>query len=187
MPQIVDPKWSKVTKLSKSIAIALFIVLPLAAFYLGQQYGNLLQQANRFPSEEAASQATTTAQDITSEVVNTPVINIPAGARKTASEKTSSEVNQNYSYGAAVNLFQNRRIQFIENCQAIPTSIALKNNTALMFDNRINKQISFTLDGKKYALVAYGFKIIALSSSRLPHTVQVNCGSGVNSAQVILQ
>ncbi len=91
------------------------------------------------------------------------------------------------TYTEAVNLYKDKRIQFASNCQVIPNFVTFKNSTKVMFDNRTPQSLSFSLDGQKYPLSAYGFKIITLYNKNLPHTVRLNCGSGVNNGQILLQ
>ena len=98
---------------------------------------------------------------------------------------TSPKVSQNYA--AAVNLYTTRRIQFNDTCQAIPSTISLKNKTNVMFDNRSSSTKVLSIDGVKYTIKGLDFKIIPLASKVLPHTVQVNCGTGKNNAQITLQ
>lgn len=90
------------------------------------------------------------------------------------------------TYGAAVRFFGERRMQFDENCVATPNSIVIKSGLSFMFDNRSPQPMSFALDGRRNYLRSYDFTVLLLSSSRLPHTVVVDCGSGKNSAQIIL-
>ncbi len=168
-------EWNKVTTLSKILALILFVALPFIGFYLGMRYGDIVKKVLT-----ASEGTTTTVKDITSEVVSAPSITTP---QSKAAKIASSEL----SYGAAVNLYATRRIQVVANCQLNPTSISLLNNTSVMFDNRTPESKMIALDGTKYTLTGYGFRIITLKSGILPHTVRIDCGSGVNNGQVILQ
>jgi hypothetical protein len=90
------------------------------------------------------------------------------------------------SYGAAVNTFKNRRIQFDQSCVATPSYIVLKNGTNVMFDNRSPVGRYIALDRVRYYLRGYDFRVLTLTYPRLPHTTLVDCGSGRNNAQIVL-
>ncbi len=90
------------------------------------------------------------------------------------------------SYAEAVRLFANQRIQFDSNCVATPAYIVLKNGAEVMFDNRYDASRYIALDGARYLLRAYDFRILTLSSPDPPHTVAVDCGSGRNNARIVL-
>jgi len=168
-------QWNKVTTLSKILALILFVALPFIGFYLGVRYADIVKKMLT-----AGDQATTTVKDITSEVISAPSITTPQSkAAKTASSQLS--------YTAAVNLYGSRRIQILANCELNPTSISLLNRTSVMFDNRTPESKTIALDGTRYTLAGYDFRIITLKSGILSHTVRIDCGSGVNNGQVILQ
>lgn len=168
-------EWNKVTTLSKIIALALFVALPFIGFYFGMRYADIVKKV-----VTSGDQVTTTVKDITSEVISVPSVTTPQSkAAKTASSQLS--------YTAAVNLYGSRRIQIIANCELNPIKMTLLNNTSVMFDNRTPEAKTIALDGTKYTLTGYGFRIITLKSGILPHAVRIDCGSGVNNGQVILQ
>lgn len=91
------------------------------------------------------------------------------------------------SYGQAVTIFANERIQFDQNCRMLPTRIVVKNGTTLMFDNRSRDARTFKLDGTRYTLAGYGFKLFQLNASKLPHIVNVDCGTGQNNGTIELE
>jgi outer membrane protein OmpA-like peptidoglycan-associated protein len=91
------------------------------------------------------------------------------------------------SYGDAVKQYEGRRFQFNDSCQATPTSMAVKNGTSLMLDNRSNKSKTITFNLKKYTLEAYGYKIVTASNSALPATTFIDCNSSQNVATVNIQ
>jgi hypothetical protein len=91
------------------------------------------------------------------------------------------------TYTQAINKYKDHRIQFDAACTTTPSQISLKNNVTMMFDNRSATPRSFFLDRVEYHLTAFGFRLVTLSKSPLPHTVVVDCGTGRNNAKIILQ
>lgn len=91
------------------------------------------------------------------------------------------------TYGEAVKIYTNRRIQFDPDCVVIPNRIVLKNNTMVMFDNRFKDGRDFFLDGRRSYIRGYDFRILNLSSPKLPHTIVVDCGTGKNNGEIILE
>lgn len=104
-----------------------------------------------------------------------------------ASKKDTGGGHPGLSYGEAVLIYTNRRVQFDDNCAATPNALTLKNNTNVMFDNRSKTGHTITLDRERtYFIRGYDFRILTLSSPKLPHTVIVDCGTGRNNAKIIL-
>jgi len=92
------------------------------------------------------------------------------------------------SYTSAVNLYKDKRIQFDANCVASPSPASFNKGTKIMLDNRSNKQRRIALDGAVYNLAPYDYKIVTLTTtSSLPHTIMIDCGTGQNNGQIILQ
>ena len=108
-------------------------------------------------------------------------------APKTSTKPKPAPVTVTLDYEDAVELYAGRRFQFNEKCQATPSSATYKNGTTVMLDNRSAYGQTVSIDGKSYGLSGYGFKIITLSSSSLPHKVQVNCGGSMNIIDLLLQ
>ena len=100
--------------------------------------------------------------------------------------KKNPDGHRGFTYSAAVNAFAGRRIQFDANCAMNPPALSLRNGTNVMFDNRSDVGRYFALDGIRSYLPARDFQILTLSSKRLPHTISVDCGSGRNNGQIIL-
>ena len=166
-------QWNQVTWYSKTLSLALFLILPCIAFYLGIQYG---EDRVDIPLLEFKHYA--------SRVSDGRPIEAENGQRD-----TPPAIAQGFSYTKAVNVYGSRRIQFNDTCQANPASIVLKqgtNGVAIMLDNRSKSPRTISLDGAKYSLKGYGFAIATLKSATLPHTVIVNCDSGSNNGQIIL-
>lgn len=92
------------------------------------------------------------------------------------------------SYTQAVKLYKDRRIQFDNQCQVNPDAIVTyKNGTDIMIDNRSKTPRTIKIGPKSYTLSGYGFKIITVSSSKLPDRLLVDCGISQNVATIIVQ
>jgi hypothetical protein len=105
----------------------------------------------------------------------------------TTTKKDTGGSHPGLTYGEAVLIYTNRRIQFDDNCTATPNAIVLKNGTNVMFDNRAKSGRYITLDRQKtYFIRGYDFRILTLSSQKLPHTVVIDCGTGKNNAKIML-
>lgn len=100
--------------------------------------------------------------------------------------KVPAPVEKKLTYEQALLVYADRRFQFNSLCQATPAQRVVKNGTEIMLDNRANVARSIYIDGVRYSLGAYGFRIVKLSSNNLPHTAIIDCGTGKNSAKVIL-
>jgi hypothetical protein len=97
-------------------------------------------------------------------------------------------VQQTLSYDQAINMYANKRIQFDPNCTMIPSSVNFLKGVEVMLDNRFGSARTISLDGVKYNLSPYGFKIVTLTTNLgLPHTIKVDCGTGKNNGQITLQ
>lgn len=100
--------------------------------------------------------------------------------------KAPVPVEKKLTYEQALLVYADKRFQFDSLCQASPAQRVVKNNSEIMLDNRANVARPIYIDGTRYSLAAYGFKIVKLSSNNLPHTTIIDCGTGKNSAKVIL-
>ncbi len=105
----------------------------------------------------------------------------------TTKKSTGPTSEQSVTYDQAIKDYGSKRIQFDPNCVVIPAYSNYLNNAKVMFDNRYEKGRWFYLDGKGYYLESYGFKIVTLYSKTLPHTVKIDCGTGKNNGQILLQ
>lgn len=119
--------------------------------------------------------------------VNSPAVLPIASNLETTSTTKGEQKPVSLTYSRAVNLYANSRIQFDSDCHANPTSLHIKNGSNLMLDNRSSSTAHLVVNGTKYSLVGFGFRIISLSHKTLPYTASVDCGSGKNNAQILLQ
>ena len=99
----------------------------------------------------------------------------------------SGTAQQTLAYSEVVKQYVGRQIQFDANCQAIPTQTTFKNGTSVMFDNRSGDARTIKIGDVSYVFPGYGYKILTLSSSTLPKTLNLNCGSAVNVGSILLQ
>lgn len=109
-------------------------------------------------------------------------------AAKPVAKKTGSTTpTSTKSYTEFVKEYEGRRIQFDERCQVTPQNPTYKNGTSIMLDNRSASARTFMVGGTRYDLVAYGYRVITLSSSSLPKELAVSCGSSGNVGKILLQ
>ena len=145
--------------------VALVVVVLLIAFWMANT-GNV----NAPGSQSITENPPESTQDTTGETA-------PAGL---------------LSYNQALALYKDKRIQLNVDannyCTVIPSNVVYKEGTKVMFDNRDNKAVTFSLDGVKYSIKAYGFRIITLATSAtLPHNISIDCGTGQNNGTINLQ
>lgn len=105
----------------------------------------------------------------------------------TVLKKDTGGSHAGLSYAEALRLYKSRHIEFDPNCVATPNNMSIRNGNSVMFDNRAASSTTIALDGVRYLIRGRDFRILTLRSSRLPHTVLVDCGSGRNNAFIILQ
>lgn len=91
------------------------------------------------------------------------------------------------AYADALTKYASRRIQFDARCQASPNQLTEKNGTAIMLDNRANVPRVIALDTMKYPMLAYGWRVITVSSRTLPHTFLIDCGTSQNVARITVE
>lgn len=91
------------------------------------------------------------------------------------------------SYTELVSEYDGRRIQFDQNCQAIPNGVTFKEGTSIMLDNRSGDPRTIKVGDKSFDLQGYGYWITTLSSPTLPQELFVSCGSAVNVGKILLQ
>lgn len=129
---------------------------------------------------------------------NTPIATagVPSPSTTTPASAANADSNSglatdvgspSVSYGQAVNIYGKTRIQFDANCRMLPTDPVFKNGTTVMFDNRYRDGRYFKLDGVRYYLPGYGFKLLKLTAQKLPHVIDVDCGNGQNNGKIRLQ
>ena len=99
----------------------------------------------------------------------------------------SGTAQQTQAYSEVVKQYAGKHIQFDANCQAIPTQTTFKNGTAVLFDNRSGDARTIKIGDVSYSFPGYGYKILTLSSSTLPKTLNLNCGSAVNVGSILIQ
>jgi|GEM_PF-2690684 len=103
-------------------------------------------------------------------------------------KKKTDTIWPELSYTETFTKYQNGNLlQFSQNCQARPVSMALKNGSDLMLDNRENKEEVITFGNTKYTLPAYGYEVINLSVKNVPVTFQVDCSTAQNVATIVME
>ena len=107
----------------------------------------------------------------------------PTTKPKPVSDVTGSTL----TYSQAITIFAKERIQFNEDCKMVPNPVLVTSGTTLMFDNRFRDARVIKLDGVPYTIPGYGFKLLQLRSTKLPHVVKVDCGGGKGTGEITLK
>ena len=90
------------------------------------------------------------------------------------------------SYHETLGLYTGRRVEIADDCQISPSTMTLKNNTKVMLDNKSKALKTIKID-KTTTVKEQGFKIINLSSSKLPVKLAMSCDSQHNVATITLE
>lgn len=90
------------------------------------------------------------------------------------------------SYANALIKYANARLQLDDTCEGSPAAMTFRNNAYLMIDNRAPVARTVKV-GTTFSIKAYSFKIIELSSAKLPATWLVDCDQSQNVATILLQ
>lgn len=121
-------------------------------------------------------------------VSSSPTPNISTSTTPKSSVKVTPKATVSTgTYGQLVDQYVGKRIQFDQYCQANPGSATFKNDTTIMLDNRSGDARIVTVGGVQYSLGGYGYKLVTVSSTVLPKTLNLNCGAAVNVGQILLQ
>lgn len=111
----------------------------------------------------------------------------PTPAPRVQTPPETGTAQQTRVYSQLVKEYNERRIQFDVNCQAVPTETTFKNGTSVMFDNRSGDARAIKVGTTTFTLAGYGYRIMTLTSGTLPATLSLGCGSAVNVGKVTLQ
>lgn len=114
----------------------------------------------------------------TSTIISNPA---PIYKRKKPSPATT------LSYGDVVTKYANTRIQFNQNCQAIPGQTVMANPATVMLDNRSDQTQKITIAGHSYSVSAFNYVLVTLNEKNLPQTLHVDCNNQMNSLQIVLE
>jgi len=167
------------------IQIGIIIVVLLVAFYYYSK--NINRNITSQPAAETQNKQQTMILPQPASSTNPTKTTTKPSASATTKKSAAPTFEQPITYDQAINIYGKNRIQFDPNCGVIPSYSNFLNNTKVMFDNRYEKGRWFYLDGKGYYLEAYGFKIVTLYSKTLPYTIKIDCGTGKNNGQILLQ
>ncbi len=96
------------------------------------------------------------------------------------------------TYDQVLAAYADRRIQFNEKCQSVPSQMVLKKGTKIMLDNRSKYVQTINLDGAKVVLPAYSWQIVTITTkNQLPYNFGIDCksdgGATENGATINLQ
>lgn len=148
------------------ITVLVVVVIAILSFYLGINYNATTPTAN-----QTNSSPTSTNPGLTS-------------GSKGASPGVAPKPNSGLSYGQALNLYSNFRIEFDANCKITPPTLNAVSGRKVMFDNRTGKTVNFALNGVKHSLNAYSFLIIPIVSNV---NVRIDCEASYNNGLIIMQ
>lgn len=154
--------------------IILILVVATAVFfwYMKNSWSNILSGMPGFSTTTNWSGSTATDQ-------NAPASKLPALKADTGGS------HPGLSYSQAVRLYVDRHMQFGTDCSASPDSLFIQSGATVMFDNLSTTGRYIGLDGVRYYLRARDFRILELSSPRLPNKVEISCG-GKTSGHITL-
>jgi len=129
--------------------------------------------------------ATSNQQQTTSPEAIAPTEDISAGS--VDAPKTTGGAPATIAYTDALVKYQGKIIQLDSQCHVTtPNSWTFPNNTDVMIDNR--SDVSRTVKvGTPVTVKAYGFKIVNVSSAKLPATWYVDCDGNQNVATILIQ
>ncbi len=120
----------------------------------------------------------------TDDVIIEPIEDTSDGSQNSTGSTNAPKTTMTYAQALAT--YADKRIQLDTTCQAHPNNVTYKNGTSIMIDNRSPQAVSVHI-GATYAVKAYGFKIIKLTSATLPSTLLIDCGVSQNVATILLQ
>lgn len=184
-----------------AIGIVLAVVLVLIGWLIWRNNVNDSQNQGRLNQSNSAYDVNGSGNSNGSTSVITPnpdltvntnsLVNVNSGANSAPDKKTPvrtpESLEQGLTYNQAVNKYKDYRMQFNEDCIAVPSSFVLKTGSKFMFDNRSEETRSIVLDGRKHIFGPFTFAILTMSSKTLPDTVKIDCGNGRNNGQVIIE
>jgi hypothetical protein len=90
-------------------------------------------------------------------------------------------------YHEALGLYTGRRVELAGNCQAVPNTMTFKNNTKIMIDNKSDMLKTLKIGKTTTTVKARGFKIMNLSSSKLPAKLALDCDASKAAASITLE
>ncbi len=90
------------------------------------------------------------------------------------------------SYTQALKTYGTNRIQYDQDCVAIPSQVAFKGGTKVMLDNRDDVAKKVTIGTTTYSLAAWGYKIATIPTYSAQKTIMGNCGAKVNVITIIV-
>jgi len=131
---------------------------------------------------------------VTDNTVNNPAVNTEDTALEanigmediSAGSVNAGATAVSISYANALIKYKDARLQLDKTCQASPNNVTYKNGINIMIDNRAPVARTVKV-GSTFGIKAWGFKIVKLSSTTLPATWLVDCGTSQNVATILIQ
>lgn len=90
------------------------------------------------------------------------------------------------AYADALIKYKDARLQLDKTCQTSPDKMTFKNGAILMVDNRAPVARTVKV-GSTFPISAYGFKLVKLSSAKLPATWLVDCDKSQNVSSILIE
>lgn len=90
-------------------------------------------------------------------------------------------------YADALVTYKDRRIQIDDICRLNPDTVAYKNNTNVMIDNRSKESKTLKIADRTIIIKGYGFKIVNISATKFPSNILVECDTHHNVATITVQ
>jgi hypothetical protein len=110
----------------------------------------------------------------------------PTPSKAPAASGKPSAVAPGMSYDSALKMYEGKRIQFDEFCQASPNALVVKSGSSIMFDNRSGDARWISLDGVGFYISGHGFRIIPMTPKSVPHTTIMGCGSATSVGKITI-
>ena len=103
-----------------------------------------------------------------------------------AGSATNTEIKL-LPYHEALGLYSGKRIELNHACTSIPNTMTLKNNTKVMIDNKSETMKAIKIGKIVTTVKGRGFKIMNLSSSKLPTKLLIDCDTSKGVATILLE
>lgn len=114
-----------------------------------------------------------------------PSVTVKKTTIKTTSTVTGSTPANTAAYSSLVTQYSKtgHLLQFDASCHVTPGQIVIKTGTQIMLDNRSNLTQTVNVGSTVYTLPAYNYRVVTVTSSRLPSDIGVDCKSASGSTE----
>lgn len=91
------------------------------------------------------------------------------------------------TYNEVAGQYAGNRIQFDVYCQAFPVDNSFVDGTEVMLDNRSPDDRVVAIGGIQYGLPGYGWKVVKMTSTELPMTWAIDCGTAKSVGKIVVE